>query len=364
MIQTNPAVRLNVPTSLTDGKWLADDFLTRRRFVLSPAAALMAILCMRARIRGAAIETVSQQAGLSKRATASLLEMMESRELIMAVEDVQHEGRLCWFQNIRAQWGGRNWPEAAEYHLATFDYPALDYAVNGRDIDTETMRAYTATEPDVNRYKVYDQAVCIPLASPTESLVDVPLAGALSPSGPWTPLTFDKLSAILSMAFAEVSTFTPRRWLAAPVQHRTSPSGGARHPTEGYLLALGVEGLPPGVYHVGASPPRLELLEDTTPEHDQLRALFPGSYPRARFPVQALVIMTCVFERNMYRYREPRTFRTVHMDVGHVAGTIALAASGLRARCFVAYTDDDQGVEQLLGIDGLDEGYMLTAALG
>src|SRR5436305_572018 len=42
--------------------------------------------------------------------------------------------------------------------------------------------------------------------------------------------------------------------------HKTSPSGGARHPGEVYLMALRVKGLKPGLYHYHTAHHRLEMI--------------------------------------------------------------------------------------------------------
>jgi hypothetical protein len=128
------------------------------------------------------------------------------------------------------------------------------------------------------------------------------------------------------------------------------------------VFAYTVDGLPPGRYHVTMAPFSLRWLDDgtgTAPDPD----LFPDTTERSPFPPRAIVVLTSVFDRNMYRYREPRTFRTVHMDVGHLAGTIAVLAKaeGVRAGFFMS--DDAERIEQALELDGMDEGYLMSIAL-
>jgi hypothetical protein len=115
---------------------------------------------------------------------------------------------------------------------------------------------------------------------------------------------------------------------------------------------------------VGVSPPQLSLISEAAFDDTELRRLFPLGYGRAPFDVKCLVAITSVFDRNMYRYREPRTFRTVHMDVGHLATTLGVAAAGHHVMSHVAYADDEEAIERSLGLDGLEEGYMLTVSLG
>ena len=65
----------------------------------------------------------------------------------------------------------------------------------------------------------------------------------------------------------------------------------------------------------------------------------------------------------MYRYREPRTFRTVHMDAGHIAATIRLTARSMGLVGGILVCDNATEIEAALGLDGMSEGYMLTVAL-
>jgi hypothetical protein len=52
----------------------------------------------------------------------------------------------------------------------------------------------------------------------------------------------------------------------------------------------------------------------------------------------------------MYRYREPRTFRTVFTDAGHLLGTFEMVASALGVRSFVHHALNDMEIERMLKI--------------
>jgi len=103
------------------------------------------------------------------------------------------------------------------------------------------------------------------------------------------------------------------------------------------------------------------------PPADVLERMFAGPF-RARldrnFEPAAVVILTSVFERNMFRYREPRTFRTILLDIGHVVFTLELACAALGLQFYPQHGVDDLAVERLLGLEGLDEGVMYAVAIG
>lgn len=153
-----------------------------------------------------------------------------------------------------------------------------------------------------------------------------------------------------------------RLQLTAPQTRKTSPSGGGRHPTEGYVVVLDVEGYRPGVYHFCVENNSLDYIGEA-PERSEAENLFTGAR-RAPFQARAYVVLTSMFERNMYRYREPRTFRTVWMDAGHMVATIEFTCFARGIPCFPQYALQDSQVETLLGVDGLQEGTVCAIALG
>ncbi|MEV4222787.1 SagB/ThcOx family dehydrogenase [Nonomuraea sp. NPDC049725] len=324
-----------------DGRWLADDLLTNRRFALD-ATTLKVLVSVAAGADAAGLdpERLARLAalGLVRRGTA-------------------------WSEELRRGWRARNWEAAARYHVATFDYPFLDYsaAKGGFAVDRQQMGEFRQIEPDMNRVKSYPGAETFPLPRPSAGLLDGPVA--MTPETARQEPPPDALARVLSMAFGAIGEIHYDVQPAAPALRRTSPSGGARHPCEAYLYNLGFEEFPAGVYHVHPTEPRLESVAEVPPE-EQLAAQFQATWVRAPFTVRAIVVVTCVFERNMYRYREPRTFRTVHMDAGHLAATVELAARSLGLRTFTQYRDSEPLVEAHLGLHHLEEGYLLSVGLG
>ena len=117
--------------------------------------------------------------------------------------------------------------------------------------------------------------------------------------------------------------------------HKTSPSGGARHPGEVYLMALRVEGLKRGLYHYHPTRHELEMIRDhaTARKASQYCADAPHASKAA-----ALFLMTAVFPRNMWKYRHPRAYRIVLLDAGHLCQTFCLVATwlGLAPFCTAA----------------------------
>ncbi|SFB04587.1 hypothetical protein SAMN05216266_10410 [Amycolatopsis marina] len=188
------------------------------------------------------------------------------------------------------------------YHRAVFDYPFHDYydkEWHAKDVATmaEYQSAWAPPPPLTERA---GEPIALPEVSPHDAV-------SHPPGGDLTPRT---LAAVLHLALA------PTGWRTAPVvgplAHRTSPSGGGRHPTEVVvLLSRALGHVPPGAYHYDSG---RHALTPAPAYADQLNTIAG--------PCGLLVISHV--ERAMWRYREIRSFRPISIDAGHVVETLAL----------------------------------------
>ncbi len=154
-------------------------------------------------------------------------------------------------------------------------------------------------------------------------------------------------------------------WLDAGLLGRlalkTSPSGGARHPIETYMLALRVDGLPRGLYHYAAHRHQLELLRrGATP--GEAGQFLPSQWWFRR--AAALFIMTAVFPRSQWKYDFPRAYRVVLADAGHLGQTFCLAATWLGLAPFCTMALADTRIERALGVDGFEESVLYVTGVG
>jgi SagB-type dehydrogenase family enzyme len=146
-----------------------------------------------------------------------------------------------------------------------------------------------------------------------------------------------------------------------PLPHKTSPSGGARHPGEVYLMALRVDGLERGMYHYQSKDNCLARLPAKVSPRiasaycaDQL--YFSGA--------SALFIMTAVFARTMWKYGRARAYRVVLLETGHLCQTFCLTATRLGLAPFSTAALRDTLIEQDLGLDGITESVLYVAGVG
>jgi SagB-type dehydrogenase family enzyme len=143
--------------------------------------------------------------------------------------------------------------------------------------------------------------------------------------------------------------------------YKTSPSGGARHPGEVYLMALRVDGLERGVYHYQAHNHRLARLPAAaTPRLASAYCAHQSYFGKAA----ALFIMTAVFARTMWKYGRARAYRLVLLEAGHLCQTFCLTATRLGLAPFSTAALKDTLIENDLGLDGVSESVLYVAGVG
>lgn len=175
------------------------------------------------------------------------------------------------------------------------------------------MQEYQATTPDLIRYLP-------PKGAPSLPLPDIKYALTKIDKSIFDDLPLEVKIPIVSSVAALPIKWAPSRSGGAAHMLRTSPSGGARHPSELYLLVINIPGFKQGVYHISIGTKDMRFMSDL-PDNSIIRQQLPGAYRLPAEPKAIFVISSC-FERNMYRYREPRTLRTIYYDAGHLGGLI------------------------------------------
>ncbi len=143
--------------------------------------------------------------------------------------------------------------------------------------------------------------------------------------------------------------------------HKTSPSAGARHPGEVYMLAMRVGGLAQGLYHYDGLHHRLERIGSARAVKKAAAYAADQDFVA---DASAVFIMTAVFPRVLWKYRFARSYRVVLLDAGHLCQTFYLVATWLGLAPFCTAALKDTLIEQELGLDGISESVLYLAAVG
>jgi putative peptide maturation dehydrogenase len=146
---------------------------------------------------------------------------------------------------------------------------------------------------------------------------------------------------------------------------KTSPSGGALHPTEVYPLIRNVEGIPPGVYHYSVEKHALEPMETLTAV--EVAALATTFAAGQLFPADAhaTFVLTTRFYRSFWKYRRhKRAYAVLLMDVGHLSQTFYLVCAELQLGPFVTAAINGANIEERLALDPFREGAIALCGCG
>jgi SagB-type dehydrogenase family enzyme len=248
-------------------------------------------------------------------------------------------------------------PAAGFFHFSTKDLKySQDAELEERHFEIRAGRV--PVPPSVKHYPRAPQ-VRLPRARRGGEFADVLLARRTWRRFSRRPVTLEQLSTLLEL------TGRVQRWVDVPPMGRlalkTSPSGGARHPIELYLLALRVQGLPRGLYHYTADRHRLARLRRGGSARELVRWVGGQRWAGG---AAALVLMTAVLPRSQWKYQFPRAYRVLLADAGHLCQTFCLVATWLGLAPFCTMALADSQIERALGIDGVREAILYTAGVG
>jgi SagB-type dehydrogenase family enzyme len=143
--------------------------------------------------------------------------------------------------------------------------------------------------------------------------------------------------------------------------HKTSPSAGARHPGEVYMLAMRVGGLAQGLYHYDGLHHRLARIGSARVVKKAALLAVDQKFVE---DASAVFFMTAVFPRVLWKYRFARSYRVVLLDAGHLCQTFCLVATWLGLAPFCTAAIKDTLIEKELGLDGIRESALYLAAVG
>lgn len=287
---------------------------------------------------------------------ARLEALVESR-LVEVSSDPAVRGRAA-----PVSWQG--WaPEAAFFHFATKDGRRQNLEEATRQLyDTLAIEEY----PDTLKRQPGKPVVSLPRVdtSRIESPALPAFPDVLRSRRTWrrfgdAPLALDHLSTLLGL------TWGVQQWMRIGPEIRsalkTSPSGGACHSLEAYVVARRVDRLTPGIYHYNPDAHALARVRDRLPDDPIVTYL--GGQPWYR-DANALFLMTSVIPRVQWKYRFPRAYRSVLLEAGHFCQTFCLVATWLGLAPFCTGLVADSLVERALRIDGVDETVVYAAGVG
>jgi SagB-type dehydrogenase family enzyme len=248
--------------------------------------------------------------------------------------------------------------EATLFHFGTKDVAwAQDYVAGERLLRRKAIGS--PPPPPIKRYSARHRRTRLPTSQPVGELDEVIRGRRTWRQFGRAPVSLPDLAELLDRAFGVTQQgVSPGQ---GPVVLKSSPSGGACHAIEAYVLARRVDGLAPGLYHFEADRRVLALVRPGATRRD-LETFLPGQ-PWFR-TAGAVVFMTAVFARSSWRYATPRAYRALLIEAGHLCQTFLLVATRLSLAPFCTQAIADSAVERALGLDGINEGVLYAAGVG
>ncbi len=249
------------------------------------------------------------------------------------------------------------WLPHGAFHFGTKDVPFASPRTWRR-----IVRGFLAASPQPPIFKTCPRARQTRLPSPATpggEFLRVLLARQTHREFSGEPVSLDAVATLLRYTWGATGDFQSPNY--GRLLHKTSPSGGARHPGEVYVVAFDVTGLAPGVYHFNVRDHSLELIR-----RGQFRQrLLADAVGQAHVgTASAVFVMTTMFPRSSWKYRSARAYRVVTLDTGHLGQTFCLVATWLGLAPFTTAALRDTSLEALLRVDGITESVMYLAGVG
>jgi SagB-type dehydrogenase family enzyme len=168
-------------------------------------------------------------------------------------------------------------------------------------------------------------------------------------------LNLDELSFLLW------ATQGLRKQKSAVTNFRNVPSAGCRHALETYLAVFRVEGISKAIYrYLPMSHQLLEVIK-----HEDLEDLVSQAASDQSFAGESALtfIWTTIPARMEWRYARS-SYKLIALDAGHVCQNLYLACEVIGAGTCAMAAYDQELVDSLLGIDGVEEFTIYMASVG
>jgi SagB-type dehydrogenase family enzyme len=256
---------------------------------------------------------------------------------------------------LASQW--EPWLPHGGFHFLTKDAP---YVADDWTVQQKRQAIAAATQPPLFKKVDGTKSISLPRQEkPSDSFFNTLHARRTQRTFSHQPAALAEVSRLLQTTWG-VQGYVDSPGFGA-LALKTSPSGGARHPIEVYLMALRVRGLDSGLYHYDARDHALELISSAATPRTARDYCADQTYVA---DAAALFIMTGVFARTMWKYQHPRAYRVVLLDAGHLGQTFCLTATHMGLAPFSTAALKDTLIERDLGIDGISESVLYVTGIG
>jgi SagB-type dehydrogenase family enzyme len=297
-------------------------------------------------------EAMSHFANYSQRSVRSALTQLVEHGLLLRKDSAESRRDI----RIAKEW--KAWLPEGSFHFSTKDATYVDRS----NWSLDRLKSVLPKTPQPKIFKTVKGAKkTLPLARsfPDSEFIRVLMARKTHRRFSDRELKLETVSQLLSLVWGVTGYLYSRRF--GKLLRKTSPSAGARHPGEVYLVALRVKGLRRGLYHYHPARHCLRIIGTNVTRSKAWLYCARQHFVRN---AAALFLMTAVFRRTMWKYHLARAYRVVLLDAGHLCQTFCLVATWLGLAPFCTAALKDTLIEEDLGIDGIRESVLYVAGVG
>lgn len=309
-VRTNPALRLTVKLDDDHDEFVFRNIDENTAFQIpNPGAVSLLSSATEPISRSDLVEFAVERFDLDEATADRAVEQLRSQNLLVDSDSVERRELPS------------SWSSATQYHETITDYPFHLEQEREQALSRVEERASERPDPP-SVYRRYD-AETTELPTPDgESLGTV--RRAFYPSATDETATFDeaRLSALLYWTFGEQGTIELDG--VGEFLTKTSPSAGARHPTEGYVVLPSAVGrFDSGLYHYSVAQHGLTRLRSESAVAEL--SWVPTDWRESRL----VVGLSAFLPRVMWKYHDPRAYRVPFHDMGHLLETFRLLCGSL-----------------------------------
>ncbi len=292
-----------------------------------------------------------KQEGMSSNTAAYLWRVLSKEGVLIAATAIETGTRFH-------TWNKYGWGEAYKYQSATEDYPFLQMDTEtGSRADTKRMKEYHAKTPAPSSYLELKH---------TQSFLLEKLYAKDSAQTQFKKLSqserkgYKGISILFDLCFGRRGTTEFKN--QGVFINKATPSGGARHPTEVFLVIFKHADFPSGVYHYNVDSNSLDLLKPGNFYSQSKNATYDLFQKYNREPF-AMLVFTSLYERAMWRYRDARSWRAVLIDLGHALMLFRRVSTSLGIRSYTYQKFKDASVAKIIGVDPVKQTPFYVASL-
>lgn len=130
---------------------------------------------------------------------------------------------------------------------------------------------------------------------------------------------------------------------------------------ETYFFAFKIEGLDPGLYHYDLKEHAIVKTKEGLFNNELVKMCIGQRMPRTSC---CAFVLTAIWERFMFRYRHPRAYRNLLVNVSELAHKYILLATCYNLSNWITPAIEDEYAESLLALDACQEAPLYIVAIG